>query len=447
MKSVALHNLGCKVNSYETAVMEQRLREAGYEIVPFDGTPADVYIINTCTVTNIADRKSRQMLHRAKKDNPEATVVAVGCYVETDPSRVQMDECIDVAVGSRRKADIVDVLDRYFAGEAGDGDFLRADSEDLLHDRNYEAMQLETRVETTRAFLKIQDGCNQFCSYSIIPFARGRICSRPAEDVIREVRAQAQQGVKEIVLSGIHLSSYGADLKEDRPDPLAAFDAQPLLELLRGISEIPGIERIRLGSLEPRLITRETAEAFAAIPKLCPHFHLSLQSGSDTVLKRMNRHYTTEEYARGVELLRSVYDRPAITTDIIVGFPGETEEEFAQTVAFVKRIRFYEIHVFKYTRPQGTEADRMDGQLTDREKSARSEVLLKLTAEQAQEYRSSFVGEPLDVLAETTEEIDGTTYRIGFTQRYVKVAIPAETEPGDMITTVPQKLATAETLL
>ncbi len=455
-RKAALHNLGCKVNSYETEAMQQELEGAGYTIVPFD-QQADVYVINTCSVTNVADRKSRQMLHKAKKMNPDAVIVAAGCYVNTAKEKTGLAVDADLIVGNNRKKDLANLLEQYFTGTdlanepaADNGSHVLEDVPDVNkgeESKIYENLQISKTSEHTRAYIKVQDGCNQFCSYCIIPFARGRICSRPAEDVIREVRAQAQQGVKEIVLSGIHLSSYGADLKEDRPDPLAAFDAQPLLELLRGISEIPGIERIRLGSLEPRLITRETAEAFAAIPKLCPHFHLSLQSGSDTVLKRMNRHYTTEEYARGVELLRSVYDRPAITTDIIVGFPGETEEEFAQTVAFVKRIRFYEIHVFKYSRRHGTVADRMDGQLTDREKSARSEVLLKLTAEQAQEYRSSFVGEPLDVLAETTEEIDGTTYRIGFTQRYVKVAIPAETEPGDMITTVPQKLATAETLL
>lgn len=441
MKSVALHNLGCKVNSYELDVIEQELVAAGYEIRPFD-QPADVYIINTCTVTNIADRKSRQMLHRAKKENPSAIVIAVGCYVETNAEKVKMDECIDIAVGNNRKAKIVDILKKYESEHSvmssespSDSSQMEkteseADAQQTAASRHtidmemddsikisstektaYEEMKLAHAPEHTRAYIKIQDGCNQFCSYCLIPYARGRIRSRAQGEIVAEILGLAALGVKEVVLTGIHISSYGLDR-----------EGSELLDLLRKVHAIKGIERIRLGSLEPRIITEENAKAFASMPKLCPHFHLSLQSGCEETLKRMNRHYTAEEYIQGVELLRKVYDRPAITTDVIVGFPGETPEEFEESRAFCEKVNFYEMHVFKYSVRKGTAAEKLKGQLTEHQKAERSDVLLTLTAAQAKAYRESFLGEKCKVLFEDVEEIDHKLYLVGHTERYLKVA-------------------------
>ena len=351
MKSVALHNLGCKVNSYEIEVMQQMLQEKGYTIVPFDET-ADIYIVNTCTVTNIADRKSRQMLHRAKQKNPAALVVAVGCYVQTGREDVEQDPCIDLAIGNNRKKDLASILEEYLqdleqedavaenAENAGHGvDKTLHDTTviDINHTAEYEEMTLKQTAEHTRAYIKIQDGCNQFCSYCVIPYARGRVRSRRAEDIIREITGMAQNGYREIVLTGIHISSYGIDFDEEawkRGESVSVLKedeerrdysgSSKLIDLLERIHDIEGIERIRIGSLEPRIITEETAARMAALPKLCPHFHLSLQSGCDATLRRMNRKYTSEEYAESVALLRKVFDHPAITTDVIVGFPGET---------------------------------------------------------------------------------------------------------------------------
>ncbi len=419
MKSVAFHNLGCKVNSYETDVMQQKLLEKGFRIVPFD-EKADVYVINTCSVTNIADRKSRQMLHRAKKQNPDAVVVAVGCYVETDPERIQLDPAIDLAIGNNRKNEIAETILRFLEDKESEKEHEKEAERRLLANLTdhpvYEEMQL-TAPGHTRAYIKIQDGCNQFCSYCIIPYARGRIRSRLQEDILQEVRGLAKDGVKEIVLTGIHISSYGLDR-----------EGSELLELLQKLQEVEGIERIRLGSLEPRIITEEFAREAGKLTKLCPHFHLSLQSGSDTVLKRMNRHYTTQEYARSVERLRGVFDRPAICTDIIVGFPGETEEEFAQTMDFVRQIDFYEIHVFKYSMRHGTVAAQRKDQIPEQIKAERSDRLLEITGQQAKAYRDSFLQRQEEILLEEEMTAEGKTYLCGHTMRYVKGAVPAE--PG-----------------
>ena len=419
MRKAALHNLGCKVNAYETEAMQQLLEEAGYEIVPFQ-EKADVYVINTCSVTNIADRKSRQMLHRAKKMNPDAVVVAAGCYVQAAGEELKKDAAIDVIIGNNRKKDLVPLLDEYFAGKHVEEDSLI----DIGKTREYEALHINKIADHTRAFIKIQDGCNQFCSYCIIPYTRGRVRSRKPEEIIEEIKGQVDKGYREVVLTGIHLSSYGLDL-----------DGITLLDLMVKIDKIQGLERLRLGSLEPRIVTEEFTRTLAGLRTICPHFHLSLQSGCDATLKRMNRRYTTEEYEKGCQILRKYFDRPAITTDVIVGFPQETEEEFAQTVEFLKRIHFYEMHVFKYSRRAGTRAADMPGQLTENQKGQRSDVLLKLDQEMSLEYRKSFLGEEKEVLMEEKIVIDGTEYLVGHTREYVKAAIPwEEGKKGAMIT-------------
>ena len=419
MRKAALHNLGCKVNAYETEAMQQLLEEAGYEIVPFQ-EKADVYVINTCSVTNIADRKSRQMLHRAKKMNPDAVVVAAGCYVQAAGEELKKDAAIDVIIGNNRKKDLVPLLDEYFAGKHVEEDSLI----DIGKTREYEALHINKIADHTRAFIKIQDGCNQFCSYCIIPYTRGRVRSRKLEEIMEEIKGLVDKGYREVVLTGIHLSSYGLDL-----------DGITLLDLMVKIDKIQGLERLRLGSLEPRIVTEEFTRTLAGLRTICPHFHLSLQSGCDTTLKRMNRRYTTEEYEKGCQILRKYFDRPAITTDVIVGFPQETEEEFAQTIEFLKRIHFYEMHVFKYSRRAGTRAADMPGQLTENQKGQRSDVLLKLDQEMSLEYRKSFLGEEKEVLMEEKIVIDGTEYLVGHTREYVKAAIPwEEGKKGAMIT-------------
>ena len=419
MRKAALHNLGCKVNAYETEAMQQILEEAGYEIVPFQ-EKADVYVINTCSVTNIADRKSRQMLHRAKKMNPDAVVVAAGCYVQAAGEELKKDAAIDVIIGNNRKKDLVPLLDEYFAGKHVEEDSLI----DIGKTREYEALHINKIADHTRAFIKIQDGCNQFCSYCIIPYTRGRVRSRKPEEIMEEIKGLVDKGYREVVLTGIHLSSYGLDL-----------DGITLLDLMVKIDKIQGLERLRLGSLEPRIVTEEFTRTLAGLRTICPHFHLSLQSGCDATLKRMNRRYTTEEYEKGCQILRKYFDRPAITTDVIVGFPQETEEEFAQTIEFLKRIHFYEMHVFKYSRRAGTRAADMPGQLTENQKGQRSDVLLKLDQEMSLEYRKSFLGEEKEVLMEEKIVIDGTEYLVGHTREYVKAAIPwEEGKKGAMIT-------------
>ena len=412
MRKAAFHNLGCKVNAYETEAMQQLLEDAGYEIVPFrEG--ADVYIINTCSVTNVADRKSRQMLHRAKKMNPSAAVVAVGCYVQAAGAELKKDEAVDLIVGNNQKKDLVQILDDYFADHENSGEIL-----DIGHSQEYEELHIRRIADHTRAFIKVQDGCNQFCSYCIIPYTRGRVRSRRPEDIEHEVRGIAEAGYKEIVLTGIHLSSYGVDFKDEQKENL--------LTLIKRLDQIPGIERLRLGSLEPRIVTREFAKELARLRTICPHFHLSLQSGCDATLKRMNRRYNAAEYQACCEILREEFDNPAITTDVIVGFPGETEEEFAETERFLKAIHFYEMHIFKYSRRAGTRAADMPDQVPEGTKSVRSDILLALEKQQSLEYRGRFLGTEEEILLEEPIEIDGTKYMMGHTRQYVKGAVPYE---------------------
>lgn len=410
MIKAALHNLGCKVNAYETEAMQQLLEDAGYEIVPF-GERADVYIINTCSVTNVADKKSRQMLHRAKKLNPDAVVVAAGCYVQAAGDVLEDDGKVDLIIGNNKKKDLVRLLERYFKDHKRTEEII-----DIGASREYEALHIKKLADHTRAFIKVQDGCNQFCSYCIIPYTRGRVRSRSMEDIIKEVTLLTENGCREIVLTGIHLSSYGADSHGE--------GEQPLLELIRRLDRAEGINRIRLGSLEPRIMTEDFVKALSELKSVCPHFHLSLQSGCDATLLRMNRRYTTGEYLEGCERLRRYFDHPAITTDVIVGFPGETEAEFEETKAFLRKIRFYEMHIFKYSRRAGTKAADMERQVPDPVKAERSEELLTLGRELSREYRESFLGRCTQVLLEEREEHNGTAYMTGYTREYVKAAVP-----------------------
>ena len=400
------HNLGCKVNAYETEAMQHLLEEAGYEIVPFT-QKADVYVINTCSVTNMADRKSRQMLHKAKKNNPDSIVVAAGCYVQTSEKEVLNDLSVDIVIGNDRKHDLVRLLEEYSLDSVND---TVDDINDGKHD--FEELFIDQTKEHTRAFIKVQDGCNQFCSYCIIPYARGRVRSRRFENVIAEVERLAANGFKEVVLTGIHLSSYGVDFEE----------ATGLLELIQAVNAVKGIERIRLGSLEPKIVTEHFASELSKLDKICPHFHLSLQSGCDATLKRMNRKYTTKEYERGCELLRKYFVHPAITTDVIVGFPGETEEEFEQTKAYLEHIHFYEMHIFKYSKRKGTRAAVMPDQIDEQIKAARSEKLIALGHDMSKEFRKFYIGKNEEVLFEEKAVIGDKEYFVGYTKEYVKVA-------------------------
>ena len=406
MKKAALHNLGCKVNAYETEAMQHLLEGAGYEIVPFT-QKADVYVINTCSVTNMADRKSRQMLHKAKKNNPDSIVVAAGCYVQTSEKEVLNDLSVDIVIGNDRKHDLVRLLEEYSLDSVND---TVDDINDGKHD--FEELFIDQTKEHTRAFIKVQDGCNQFCSYCIIPYARGRVRSRRFENVIAEVERLAANGFKEVVLTGIHLSSYGVDFEE----------AVGLLELIQAVNAVKGIERIRLGSLEPKIVTEHFASELSKLDKICPHFHLSLQSGCDATLKRMNRKYTTKEYERGCELLRKYFVHPAITTDVIVGFPGETEEEFEQTKAYLEHIHFYEMHIFKYSKRKGTRAAVMPDQIDEQIKAARSEKLIALGHDMSKEFRKFYIGKNEEVLFEEKAVIGDKEYFVGYTKEYVKVA-------------------------
>lgn len=413
MKTVAYHNLGCKVNSYEMDAMLQALRQKGYQIVPFD-EKADIYIVNTCTVTNIADRKSRQMLHRAKKTNPEGIVVAVGCYVQSDAQAVKTDSAVDLLIGNNRKKDLVEILESYLDGESQEGVI------DINHTSEYEEMRLTSTAEHTRAYIKIQDGCNQFCTYCMIPYVRGRVRSRAKQDVLAEVKGLVAAGYKEFVLTGIHISSYGMDFVEKQEESL--------LTLVQAIDAVKGVERIRLGSLEPRIVTETFAKSLAELGHVCPHFHLSLQSGCETVLKRMNRHYTPEDYQNGVKFLREAFVHPAITTDVIVGFPGETEEEFETTRQFVETVGFYEMHIFKYSMRKGTKAAVMPGQVAETEKTRRSGVLQSIEQRDSREFRSYYIGRDVEVLFEERKMVAGREYWLGHTGEYVKVATPARGE-------------------
>ena len=409
MKKAALHNLGCKVNAYETEAMQQILENAGYEIVPFTEI-ADVYVINTCSVTNMADRKSRQMFHRAKKMNPDAIVVGAGCYVQTKEAQVLVDESIDIVIGNNQKHELVTLLNEYEKEHTKQAQIV-----DINHEKQeYEELHLKKTAEHTRAFIKVQDGCNQFCSYCIIPFARGRVRSRKMEDVLNEIKGLAKSGYKEVVLTGIHLSSYGVDTGET------------LLSLIEHVHEIEGIERIRLGSLEPRIVTEDFAKRLSELTKICPHFHLSLQSGCDSVLNLMNRRYDTAEYEAGCDLLRKYFTHPAITTDVIVGFPGETEEEFKITEEYLKKIHFYEMHIFKYSVREGTKAAVMPDQVPEQKKTERSNILLSLEKKMSEEFRNYYAGKEKTALLEEELVVDGKTYFTGYTKEYVKVAFETE---------------------
>ena len=410
MKKVALHNLGCKVNAYETEAMQEMLEHAGYEIVPFQ-EGADIYVINTCTVTNIADRKSRQMLHRARKMNPDAVVVAAGCYVQAQAEKQVIDPCIDIVLGNNKKQDLLTALQAY---EEAHGDLREVI--DINHTKEYENLHLTKQGEHTRAYIKVQDGCNQFCSYCIIPYARGRVRSRAKEVVVAEVTDLAKNGYQEVVLTGIHLSSYGIDFENE----------DNLLSLIRAVHEIEGIKRIRLGSLEPRIITEEFVQAIAALPKMCPHFHLSLQSGCNETLKRMNRRYTSEEFYEKCEILRKYFEKPALTTDVIVGFPQETEEEFETTYEFLKKFCFYETHIFKYSKREGTKAAVMQGQIPEQIKAKRSARLIELGEKNRRAYEESFLGKTVEVLVEEKSDVNGKEMWTGHTKEYMKIALESE---------------------
>ncbi len=405
MRSAALRNLGCKVNACETEAMREILEKDGYKIVDFS-EKADVYVINTCTVTQIADRKSRQMLHRAKRLNPEAIVIAAGCYVESAKLTGEEDDAVDIYIGNNEKGRLLELIDRFRKEEGKIYSKI-----DINKEVAYESLPIHVSGDHTRAFLKIQDGCNRFCSYCIIPYVRGRIRSSQPEEVISQIRELAENGTKEVVLDGIHLTSYGQDLDTD------------LISLLKEIERIDGIDRVRLGSIEPNFITEETAQALSSLTKLCPHFHLSLQSGSDSVLKRMNRHYSTEEFSAICEILRRYFDNPALTTDIITGFPGETEEEFEETYRFMEELAFYEIHVFPYSVRKGTKAASMPGQNTKKIKSERSARLLALTEKQKKAYEDAHIGKEVSVLIEENG--------FGHTKEYLYVH--AEGRPGEIV--------------
>lgn len=425
-KTVAFCTLGCKVNQYETDAMRGSFEAEGYEVKEFS-QEASVYVINTCTVTNMADRKSRQMMHRAKKKNPDGIIVAVGCYVQAAKEQLEEDTLIDLVIGNNMKSQVVQIVEQYIQDNRHTED-RDAYVADIAHSHEYEAMHIETVSEHTRAYIKIQDGCNQFCSYCIIPYARGRVRSRKMEDILQEVRNLTANGYKEIVLTGIHISSYGLDFEHtaDEQEDYGPFKNSALIDLIEALSGIEGLERIRLGSLEPRIITENFVRRLCKVPQICPHFHLSLQSGSATVLRRMNRRYTPEEYLEKCELLRQYYEHPAITTDVIVGFPGETSEEFAETCAFVKKVDFYEVHVFKYSKRNGTVAASMPDQIPESLKAERSSILMELAERQKREFIQYYEGKEVSVLFEEPVEVDGVRYFEGLTPEYVKVWVPTE---------------------
>jgi len=430
MKTIAFHNLGCKVNSYEMEIMQEKFKESGYIIVPFDSI-ADIYLVNTCTVTNIADRKSRQMLHRAKKLNPQGVVVATGCYVQTDTKGAMADESIDLRVGNNKKSEIVAIVEEYIAGRLNIGETVMDINKGTYE---YEDMTLTSTEERVRAYIKIQDGCNQFCTYCAIPYARGRVRSRKSEKIIEEISGLVKRGYKEFVITGIHISSYGIDfigktdgdyLEGDHDIRKIAEKREYLINLIKDVSHIEGVTRIRLGSLEPRIVTERFVSELSKIKQLCPHFHLSLQSGCDETLKRMNRHYSTDEFRSCVELLRKYYDSPAVTTDIITGFPGETDEEFAITEQFVSSINFYETHIFKYSKRAGTLAASMKEQNTDAVKAKRSDRLQAICDKNSRAFREKHIGAKASILIEEEKEIKGIKYMIGHTTDYILAAVDA----------------------
>ena len=450
MKKAALHNLGCKVNAYETEAMQEMLEKAGYEIVPFK-EGADLYVINTCTVTNIADRKSRQMLHRARKMNPDAVVVAAGCYVQAKEKEIQVDDCIDIVLGNNKKQNLIEALEEYERTHNADCNVTENEKnaknqendrkaeikmEEIGKTKEYENLHLTKPGDHTRAYIKVQDGCNQFCSYCIIPYARGRVRSRRMENVIAEIKRLAESGIQEVVLTGIHLSSYGREIDGE----------SHLIELIEAIHPIDGISRIRLGSLEPRIITEEFVGRLKKLHKVCPHFHLSLQSGCEETLKRMNRHYTPEEYYEKCKLLRAAFENPAITTDVIVGFPGETDEEFDKTRQFLEKVHFYEMHIFRYSRRKGTRADKMENQIPEETKAQRSGVLSSLESQMTKEFRTKWTGTCVKVLLEERQEIDGVSYMVGHTPEYIKCAVETDAPDNTIIDAIIEGELTADVM-
>ncbi|MCI6664802.1 MAG: tRNA (N(6)-L-threonylcarbamoyladenosine(37)-C(2))-methylthiotransferase MtaB [Lachnospiraceae bacterium] len=432
-KKVAFHNLGCKVNSYELEFVQQRFTENDFRIVPFD-QKADIYVVNTCTVTNIADRKSRQMLHRAKTLNPDAIVVAMGCYVETSKDEARKDLGIDVLIGNSDKGHayekIVEFLNNKDSNNTEDKHLL---VNDINETKEYDEFKLSFTTEHTRVHVKIQDGCNQFCSYCAIPLARGRVRSRKIEDIVSEIEGLCRNDYKEFVLTGIHLSSYGMEnynieMSNENPVGYSEYENAKLIDAIEAVAKIKGVKRIRLGSLEPRIITEDFLKRLVATGKICPHFHLSLQSGSDSVLKRMNRRYSTDEFLEKTKLIREYFIHAGITTDVIAGFPGETNEEFTETREYMNKVDFYEAHIFKYSRRRGTLADKMDNQLTDKEKSVRSEILIKDGIERSRKFREYYIGKRAEVLFEEIIVIGGEDYLTGYTREYVKVALKSGDE-------------------
>ena len=421
-KTVAFCTLGCKVNQYETDAMRGSFEAEGYEVKEFS-QEASVYVINTCTVTNMADRKSRQMMHRAKKKNPDGIIVAVGCYVQAAKEQLEEDTLIDLVIGNNMKSQVVQIVEQYIQDNRHTED-RDAYVADIAHSHEYETMHIETVSEHTRAYIKIQDGCNQFCSYCIIPYARGRVRSRKMEDILQEVRNLTANGYKEIVLTGIHISSYGLDFEHtaDEQEDYGPFKNSALIDLIEVLSGIEGLERIRLGSLEPRIITENFVRRLCKVPQICPHFHLSLQSGCDETLKRMNRHYTTALYLEKCGILRQYFDRPALTTDVIVGFPGETEEEFAQTERFLEMVHFSDMHIFKYSKRRGTKAADMPNQIDPQIQSVRSEKLIALGERMKDDFLEACKDQEQIVLIEEETEIDGTKYMTGHSKNYIRCA-------------------------
>ena len=405
MKTVAFITLGCKVNQYETNAMSQKLIEEGYKIVEHT-QKADIYIINTCTVTNMSDRKSRQMIRRAKEINPEATIIAVGCYVQVAKKEIENIKEIDLALGNEEKVDIVKYCNEIIQKNK------KEEIADVMQSRKFAEFGETSYTEKTRAVIKVQDGCDRFCSYCIIPYARGRVRSREPEHIIKEIKQIANEGIKEVVITGIHIASYGKDFKKD----------YKLIDLLEEINKIDGIERIRLGSIEPLLITEEFVQRLVKLEKICEQFHLSLQSGCDETLKRMNRRYTTQQFEEIVKRLRKAYDNVNLTTDIIVGFPGETEEEFAKTYKFLEKIKFYKMHIFKYSPRKGTRAEQMPQQIEPQLKEERSKKLIELSDKNEKEYNSEYVGKRVEVL---WEEQKNEIYK-GHTKNYVLVEMEAK---------------------
>ncbi len=442
-RKAAFHSLGCRVNIYETGVMETCMKDAGYEIVPF-APGADIYVINTCTVTNIADRKSRQMLHKAKEMNPRAVVAAVGCYVEDAGEALLADPAVDVVVGNADKGRLPEILEAYFRETKNWEEGHHAFAQNTVRInavQEYEEMPFYAEGEHTRAFVKIQDGCNQFCSYCMIPYVRGRVRSRKPEEIVREAGALAGLGYREIVITGIHVSSYGLDFEypgENRQTPFAreAETNRRLLEVLRAVAGVPGIRRIRMGSLEPGIVTEEFAEALSEIPEFCPSFHLSLQSGCDETLRRMRRKYTTEDYARVCARLRRYFPDASITTDVIAGFPGETEAEFQKTLSFVRDIHFARMHIFKYSVRRGTAAARMDGQVPEAVKAERAKKLAEIDEAGRTAFARHFLGKTCEVLL---EELRGEEFT-GYTREYVPARLRcAEGKPGEIVRFVPEE--------